>query len=357
VSPSAVEARHDWATEGAFEVAPGVHRIPLPLPGDGLRAVNVYAIEDGDSLVLVDAGWALASARRLLEESLATLGYDLGSIRQFLVTHLHRDHYTQAVVLRRLFGARVALGVGEQQGIAEMAHRPEPLPPALMTRLRRHGGADLVEPLRAMHGGERLDVSEWEAPDEWLRDGTSIPLSSRRLEVIATPGHTRGHVVFHDRDSALLFTGDHVLPHITPSVGFEPAPRDRALVDYLTSLAVVADLGDATLLPAHGPAGGSSLARVQDLQVHHAARLTSTKNAVVRGATTSYAAASELTWTRHHRRFEELDPFNRMLAVLETAAHLDLLVQRGDLSRADGPVLTYSPRSARPDVERQGFAR
>ena len=35
--------RHAWERPGAFEVAPGVHRIPLPLPGDALKAVNVYA--------------------------------------------------------------------------------------------------------------------------------------------------------------------------------------------------------------------------------------------------------------------------------------------------------------------------
>ena len=35
----------DWTEPGAFEVAPGVHRIPLPLPNDGLRAVNVYAVD------------------------------------------------------------------------------------------------------------------------------------------------------------------------------------------------------------------------------------------------------------------------------------------------------------------------
>ena len=44
-------SRHDWLEPGAHRVAPGVHRIPLPLPNDGLRAVNVYAIEDGDRLV------------------------------------------------------------------------------------------------------------------------------------------------------------------------------------------------------------------------------------------------------------------------------------------------------------------
>lgn len=50
------DARHEWMRPGAYEVAPGVHRIPLPLPNDGLRAVNVYAITDGDGLTLVDGG-------------------------------------------------------------------------------------------------------------------------------------------------------------------------------------------------------------------------------------------------------------------------------------------------------------
>ena len=57
----------DWTEPGLFTVAPGVHRIPLPLPNDGLRAVNVYAIESGDDLVLIDAGWALAETGGLLD--------------------------------------------------------------------------------------------------------------------------------------------------------------------------------------------------------------------------------------------------------------------------------------------------
>ena len=57
VSP---DSGQHWADEGAWPAAPGVHRIPLPLPTDGLRAVNVYAIEtDGaeGGLTLVDGGW------------------------------------------------------------------------------------------------------------------------------------------------------------------------------------------------------------------------------------------------------------------------------------------------------------
>ena len=64
----------------------------------------------------------------------------------------------------------------------------------------------------------------------------------RSLVVRETPGHTRGHVVFVDEttaDAGMLFAGDHVLPHITPSIGFEPAARPGALTRFLTSLAAL----------------------------------------------------------------------------------------------------------------------
>ncbi len=121
--------RHAWIEEGAHAVAPGVHRIPLPLPSDGLRAVNVYAIEAASGLVLIDSGWALANARDQLERSLAAIGAGLPDVRQFLVTHMHRDHYTQAVEIRRLFGTPVALGAGEQAVDRRAAVRRVPAVP------------------------------------------------------------------------------------------------------------------------------------------------------------------------------------------------------------------------------------
>ncbi len=98
----------DWTRAGVYRSAPGVFRIPLPLPSDGLRAVNVYAMADGAGWTLVDSGWALAVARELLVAALAELGAGLADVRRFLVTHAHRDHYTQGVALRREFGARIA---------------------------------------------------------------------------------------------------------------------------------------------------------------------------------------------------------------------------------------------------------
>jgi glyoxylase-like metal-dependent hydrolase (beta-lactamase superfamily II) len=73
----------------------------------------------------------------------------------------------------------------------------------------------------------RLQPSDdvWEDPDEWLEDGDIVRLESRVLRVIHTPGHTMGHVTFHDAEAGLLFSGDHVSPRITPSSGSSRWPR------------------------------------------------------------------------------------------------------------------------------------
>jgi glyoxylase-like metal-dependent hydrolase (beta-lactamase superfamily II) len=87
-------------------------------------------------------------------------------------------------------------------------------------------------------------ASGWEYPDTWLRDGDSVPCGARRLEVVGTPGHTQGHVVFHESQEGLLFAGDHVLATITPSIAVEPVLAENPLADFLASLAKVRQLPD-----------------------------------------------------------------------------------------------------------------
>src|SRR3954447_9711070 len=114
VSPDSGE---HWTAEGAWEVTEGVYRIPLPLPMDGLKAINVYVIATDDGLTLIDGGWAIPEARELLDRSLRSIGSGFGDIRRFLVTHIHRDHFTMATVLGHELGADVALGIGDKPGL------------------------------------------------------------------------------------------------------------------------------------------------------------------------------------------------------------------------------------------------
>jgi glyoxylase-like metal-dependent hydrolase (beta-lactamase superfamily II) len=320
----------DWTTTGVFEVAPGVHRIPLPLPNDGLRAVNLYAVVDGDGLVLIDSGWAIPEARELLSDALKTLGCGVADIHRFLITHVHRDHYTEAILIRREAGVRVSLGAGEHESldVIQTPGRP-PLEPQ-MHQLRLYGAAELVEQIAAgLAVHHDTDRSVWESPDDWLEEGELTLASGRALQVIETPGHTRGHVVFHDQAAGLLFAGDHVLPTITPSIGFEPVLSPNPLGDFLGSLARVRQMPDAVLLPAHGAVASSVHARVDELVDHHGRRLDETAAAVASGAHTAFEVAGRLQWTRRGRSLSELDAFNQMLAISETGAHLNLLIAQG----------------------------
>jgi glyoxylase-like metal-dependent hydrolase (beta-lactamase superfamily II) len=325
-----------WTEPGSYETIPGVYRIPLPLPNDGLRAVNVYAIADGDQVVLVDSGWALEASQQQLSDSLALIGYTLADVREFLVTHIHRDHYTQAIAVRRLFGTKVAVGEGERAGLEMVMRAAETGARGPSTNLQRAGAFSVI----AEQEAASYDPGDnWELPDSWLDTGTDLALKTRSLRVIATPGHTRGHVVFYDEGSKALFAGDHVLPHITPSLGVELDPASSPLADYLASLTLIRSLPDATLLPAHGPITASVHERIDALLDHHEKRLSATAAAVEQGADTAYEAARALRWTRRLTHVDDMDRFNRMLAVTETLAHLDVLVARGWLSvtnTADG---------------------
>lgn len=331
-----------WAEPGAWPVAEGLWRIPLPLPSDGLKAVNVYVLETDQGLTLIDGGWAIEVSRNLLEKSLAEAGHAMTDIRQFLVTHVHRDHYTQAVTVRREVGAQVSLGIGDKPTL-DLIHEPGPGPEQHVALLRAAGAHDLAATWAEFSAGHSVDPSDWEYPDTWLTKDHEISVGSRRLAAVHTPGHTQGHFVFHDAQAQLLFAGDHVLPTITPSIGFEPAPAALPLGDFLGSLTKVRGMPDARLLPAHGPVAPSAHARIDELLAHHAQRLDQCAEIVRGGSGTALDVASQLGWTRHERKLADLDIFNAALAVLETRAHLELLAVQDRLLRTeDGGVATYT---------------
>jgi glyoxylase-like metal-dependent hydrolase (beta-lactamase superfamily II) len=325
--------RHAWTEPGVEDLGGGVYRIPLPLPMEGLKAVNVYAITDPGGVDLIDAGIALVPARERLTAGLRQIGYELGDIRNFFVTHVHIDHYSLAIELRRVFHTVVHLGEHERANLIATRDMIN----GSRTRffgvdgLRRQGARDLLKQLAA-ENRQPPAIIDWEDPDRWLADGIDLDLRTRTLRAVHTPGHTRGHVVFHDAEAKIIFAGDHLLPHITPSIGFEAAGNRMALSDYLGSLGRTLALPDARLLPAHGPVTGSTHERVNELLAHHDLRLAETFIAVQAGQATPYEVAKAIKWTRRHEAFGDLDLFSQLQAVNETAAHLEVLAARGQVT-------------------------
>lgn len=323
-------------------VAPGVHRIPLPLPFDGLDEVNCYVLEGPTGLVLVDPGWAMPQTEAAMRYALRELGHSLGDIAVCVATHHHWDHYTQAYRWRQTLGSELCVGREERHSIT--AFDPASRFPQHVALLAQCGAHELAARLAASTAAEFEDAGAYGLPDRWLRDGESIEVDRGALQVVATPGHTRGHIVLHHADAGVLFSGDHILPRISPSLGFEWAPEPQPLRSFLSSLETVLALPDTVLLPAHGPVLPSSHARARELIHHHDERLDEVLDRLVIGAETAYEVALRLPWTRRDRALGDLDLDHQMSAVGEISSHLELLLLLGRVSvRTEEGVRRYTP--------------
>lgn len=56
--------------------------------------------------------------------------------------------------------------------------------------------------------GPKAEEAKIPGIDETVAEGSALTFAGRRVEVIETPGHTAGHIVFHLPQEGLAFTGD-----------------------------------------------------------------------------------------------------------------------------------------------------
>jgi glyoxylase-like metal-dependent hydrolase (beta-lactamase superfamily II) len=312
------------------EVRPGLWSLPVPIPDSPLRYVLAYVFEVASGVVLVDPGWNAPESLEALETGLDWIGTSLDQVRGILVTHIHPDHYGLAGRVRELSGAWVALHPADAALVYDRYEQVDALLDRTAEWLRATGAPEReVEALRgASMQIRRFVVSA--RPDVLLEHGDRPDVPGWRLLAVHTPGHTPGHLCFHDEGSGVVLTGDHVLPRISPNVSAHPQSGDDPLGDYLASLKQVqAYPGPA--LPGHEWRFDDLPGRVDQLLAHHEERLDQAQAAVAAGAATVWEVARSLPWSRP---WEETAGFMRRAALGETQAHLIVLERRGRIVRA-----------------------
>lgn len=320
-----------------------ITRIPLPVGVHGVESTNVYAIPDGDRVTLVDCGvWrsdAVDGGLQALEHGLRGAGYAIDDVRRILVTHAHIDHYGLAGRLIERTGAELWMHALTDLDCEKYRH-----PDTAIARRRDtyadHGLPPSDEPAVAYGLRNWLPYlhSVVEATTR-VRGGERLSIGGQEWEVVHTPGHSAGHVCLYSPDRGVLFSGDHLLPGVTPPVTFERGFDPDPLRSYLDSLDAIAARAPATVLPGHGAPFTDAGRRIDVIRRNKTRRLHAVRDRIQDRPRTVVEIA-ELVFSR-----TMLD-YQRSFALAETLAHIAYL-------RHDGLV----ERRVRPDGIYEWFAK
>ena len=268
-------------------VAPLVRRLLAPNPSPfTYTGTQVFIVGEGE-VAVIDPGpddpvHVEALVRGLAGERVCAI----------LCTHTHRDHSPASRALHAATGAPIVgcapLSTGKGEAPTDESFDPD------------------------------------YQPDRALGDGDSISGPGWTLEAVSTPGHTSNHLCFALRETATLFSGDHVMGWLTSIV----APPDGDMSAYMASLEKLLARDDEVYMPTHGPAVTSPKEHVHRLIAHRRAREAQVLGQLDAGK----ARVADMV----EALYRDVDPGLHPAAALSVRAHLLDLEVRGLARCRDG---------------------
>jgi glyoxylase-like metal-dependent hydrolase (beta-lactamase superfamily II) len=331
-----------------FETRQGIRVYRFPVETFPTHFNNLYLIDDGDRLTLVDAGSGLDSTRRDIDAGLDEIAarwgrrYDLTDVADVVITHAHMDHAGNVGYFIDRTAARVWVHELDARVLSAFEERIVVASKDLAVFLDRSGvGPALKEQLLAMYTLSKSILNFASVPlADRLGDGTRI---GNGLEVLHTPGHCPGEICLLVDN--VLFTGDHVLASTTPHQSPECITLFCGLRRYLESLDKIHRVGGVELaLGAHEDEIPNLYGRIHEIRCFHLQRLDRLRD-MCREPRTIWDVTQELFGGR-------LEGYGQILGLEEAGAHVEYLYQVGELAianldevrRSDNPVLYYRTR-------------
>ena len=226
-----------------MEISAGIHRIEAPL---GDRFVCVFALVGDRAVMIVDSGLD-STPREVIAPYLQSIGVEPERVRYVLSTHADFDHVGGNASARAMFPRADFLAhtldrdwiedgdrlIAENYGqfADDHAIRDSADVGIWLRSVTRTTRVDVE-----LSGGERLRLA-----DDWW------------IQVLHTPGHTRGHLSLWDARSGTVIVADAVLSDGLYTAAGQIAfpPTYRFVTDYLETVRTLGALGAATLLTSH----------------------------------------------------------------------------------------------------------
>jgi glyoxylase-like metal-dependent hydrolase (beta-lactamase superfamily II) len=321
-------------------VAPDIiqAKIPLPFP---LKFVNCYLVRGPDGWALIDTGINWPEAREAWQTILADADLRPTDIGTIYVTHYHPDHIGLAGWWQQISGApvymtpregqvaRIAWNDGVQTGqeIAELFGRyGMPAAVAATVAERAHATQRMTQPLP--------EISLLDQVQAGANAGQTLLVAGRPFQPLALPGHADEQLCLYEAATRTLLIADQVLPRISPNISILPNTLPDPLGRYLASFDTLAALDVARVLPGHGRPFSDLNGRLQEMRVHHAARINDAAAAIGAGAT-GYEVCTRIF------PLDALSPHQLQFAMGETLAHVEYLVLQGRAERIEAAPISY----------------
>jgi glyoxylase-like metal-dependent hydrolase (beta-lactamase superfamily II) len=324
------------------EVAPGVLWLRMPLPM-ALDHINIYLLEDEDGWWVVDTGIALDPTESLWEALFDSGVLGAKPVKAVVSTHYHPDHSGMAGWLCERW--RVPYYMTQAEYLTGLAFSRMSNDHFSWTSERHYTRAgytaEQVESVKALFRGLGPYVKPLPTAYSRLVDGQALMIGGRRWRVVVGRGHSPEHACLHCGALNILISGDQVIPKITSNISVTASePEANPLRDWLNSHERFLEClpADTLVLPSHNTPFYGLHHRLRYLIEHHEDHLVALEEACVDRAQT----AMELLPVLFSR---ELDGTQIGLAVGECVAHLNFLVQRGQLERTEDAGGQYRYRS------------
>lgn len=324
----------------ALAAEAGIHRLAIPTPFMVGR-VNAYLIEDSP-LTLIDSGPNSGKALDELEQALAARGHRIEDIELLVISHQHLDHFGLASILARRSRAEVAALDVLGPFLASYGSEMDLEDRFAQQIMLRHGvPQDVVTALGAVSAGFRGWGSAVEVT-RLLSDGEDLELRDRTLRVLHRPGHSPSDTVFLDERRKILLAADHLIAHISSNPllarplgegrdsgewqGPE-APRPRALITYMRSLAQTRAMDLSLVLPGHGRPVTDHASLIDKRFRMHQRRAEKILGLIAAEPRSAHEIAHEL--------WGNVAVTQAYLTLSEVLGHVDLLLQDGTVQEVE----------------------
>lgn len=184
---------------------------------------NTFVIYDTSTkdAVIIDPGMFNENERKEFDDYITANELH---IKQIVNTHLHLDHCFGNNYVRDKYGVKTAANIGDAA-----------LGKNISAQMRRFGGRSDID-------GVTIDVP--------LKAGDIIEVGGSRLNVIETPGHSKGGICLYCKEGKFLISGDTLFRRGIGRTDLEGGDHKELTSSIRRNLFSLPD--DTTVLPGHG---------------------------------------------------------------------------------------------------------